>query len=290
MSELDMSNERREDKEDKEEQESNDDNEDKEDKEEQESNEDNEDNDDNEKNENNGDKDQKEDNEANEEKEDNENTKQQEEHETQKREGKVFCVGCSKTGTTSLGCALNNLGYQVGNQIEAEYLLNEWITRDFGPIISFCQTADAFQDMPFSLEFTYAIMDQAFPESKFILTIRNSDEEWYQSLVRFHSKILKVKRVPTAEDLENFPYHYKGWLWDVQQCIFGVDETNVYDPKIYKEHYNRHNSEVRKYFRFRPKDLLVLNLSDPNSMKSLCDFLEIKYTGQKMPHLNKSTR
>jgi hypothetical protein len=43
-----------------------------------------------------------------------------------------------------------------------------------------------------------------------------------------------------------------------------------------------------KYFQFRPKDLLVLNLSDPMAMQALCEFLQIKYTGQIMPHMNSS--
>lgn len=201
---------------------------------------------------------------------------------------KIFCIGHNKTGTTSIEAALKDFGYKVGDQAAAELLVDDWAVRDFRPIIQYCQTAEAFQDIPFSLDFTYQAIDQAFPESKFILTVRNNADEWYQSLVRFHAKLIGVSGTPSADDLKDFPYRGKGWIWRVQQYIFGIDETTVYDEKIYKTQYMNYNAHVLEYFRLRPNDLLVLNLSDPDSMKSLCNFLGVKYEGQKIPHLNKS--
>lgn len=34
---------------------------------------------------------------------------------------------------------------------------------------------------------------------------------------------------------------------------------------------------------------ILLILNDPLAMKKLCDFLEMRYSGQTMPHLNKSS-
>ncbi len=67
---------------------------------------------------------------------------------------KIFSIGYNKTGTTALGSALKNLGYKVGDHKKAEMLLGDWAVRNFHPIITYCQTADAFQDVPFSLDFT----------------------------------------------------------------------------------------------------------------------------------------
>ena len=92
------------------------------------------------------------------------------------RKNKVFVIGSNKTGTTSLGAALNNLGYQLGNQLEAEMLIDDWAKRDFRRIIKYCRTADAFQDIPFSLNFTFQAVDAAFPGSKFILSVRDDAE------------------------------------------------------------------------------------------------------------------
>lgn len=86
---------------------------------------------------------------------------------------KVFCIGRNKTGTTSLKKALSEFGYLIGDQRAAERLIDAYAIRDFGPIMSYCETAEAFQDVPFSWPYTYVVLDQAFPNSKFILTVRS---------------------------------------------------------------------------------------------------------------------
>jgi hypothetical protein len=204
------------------------------------------------------------------------------------RKSKIFCIGYNKTGTTSIGQALENFGYQVGIQTEAELLMGDWAMRDFRRIIQFCKTADAFQDVPFSLDFTYEILDYEFPSSKFILTVRNDADEWYESLIRFYGKLTGVNGIPTADDLKKYTGGGKGWLWRQQEHIYGVDESTLFDKKIYKARYTDHNDQILEYFKYRSKDLLILNLSDPSSMRSLSEFLGIKYIGQEMPHLNKS--
>lgn len=203
---------------------------------------------------------------------------------------KIFVVGRNKTGTTSTGRALASIGFRLGKQSKAELLLEDWGKRDFRSIVNHCRTADAFQDIPFSLDYTYQIMDYAFPGSKFILTVRNSSQEWYNSLTRFQTKILGKNRLPTADDLKQFPYRHRrtGWLWRANQLIYGVDERSLYDKEIYIEHYESHKQKVVDYFQHRSEDLLVLNLSDSNSIQSLCEFLEVPATNKVMPHLNKS--
>ena len=67
---------------------------------------------------------------------------------------KIFCIGLSKTGSTSLERALKDLGYRLGDQHQGELLLPVYAARNFRPIVEFCLTADAFQDAPFSFPFT----------------------------------------------------------------------------------------------------------------------------------------
>ena len=50
-----------------------------------------------------------------------------------------------------------------------------------------------------------------------------------------------------------------------------------------------HNQSIIDYFKDRPKDLLILNVADANAMERLCQFIDIPYQGQKMPHLNKTS-
>jgi len=81
------------------------------------------------------------------------------------RKHKVFCFGYNKTGTTPTAKALKKLGYRVGVQADAVRLMDDWAVRDFRRIVRYCRTADAFQDVPFSVEFTYQILNCAFPGS-----------------------------------------------------------------------------------------------------------------------------
>ena len=201
---------------------------------------------------------------------------------------KIFVIGRNKTGTTSTGSALASFGFRIGNQTEAELLSEDWFKRDFRRIVKYCKNADAFQDVPFSRDYTYQIMDYAFPGSKFILTVRNSPEEWYVSLTRYHTEIVGKNRLPTEGDLKQFSYRSTGWLWRQQQIVYDIDESSLYNKDIYLNHYISHNQRIMDYFIDRPEDLLVLNLSKPTAMRSLCEFLNITFSGQVMPHLNKS--
>lgn len=203
---------------------------------------------------------------------------------------KVFCIGCNKTGTTSIGVALESLGYRLGDQQAAERLMGDWKRRDFRRVIEYCRTADAFQDVPFSLGDTYRALDEAFPRSKFVLTLRNSADEWFDSLTRFHTQIIGKNRLPTAEDLREFQYNEPGWMWEAHRAIFlrNADESLLYNREHYKQQYDAHNRAVHKYFRWRRGDLLVLNLGTSNAMDLLCRFLELERGERRMPHLNKS--
>jgi hypothetical protein len=203
---------------------------------------------------------------------------------------KVFCVGRNKTGTTSFARALLDLGYCVGDQLSGERLYRDWVRRDFRRIVELARTADAFQDVPFSLPETYRALDMAFPGSRFVLTVRNSADEWYESLVRFHTQILGKGRRPTAADLKASEYVETGYGWALQQSVYGIREGQEYDREIYTDHYERHNASVRAYFQGRPDALLELNLAWPDSMARVCRFLGLDSSGRVMPHLNRASQ
>lgn len=200
---------------------------------------------------------------------------------------KVFVIGRNKTGTTSMAAALVRIGFRVGDQHAAERLMEDWARRDFAPIVDYCRGADAFQDAPFSLDFTWQAMDQAFPGSKFVLTVRRDADEWFRSLVDFHARLLRVEGRPTADDYKRSKYLAPGWLWRQQQLVYGVDEKTLLDETLYKRHYELHRERVADYFRHRPADLLVLNVGDADAMERLCAFLGVTFVGEAMPHKNK---
>ncbi len=139
---------------------------------------------------------------------------------------KVFGVGFLKTGTGSLGLALQQAGLRA-NKVEATgQFLKNWARRDFQPIIDFCKTGEAFQNFPFSLPFTYQALDSAYPNSKFILTMRTSTDEWYEAFIRLHTDVIVKGRLPAALYLQTFPFLEEGWIWDVQSLALSVEERS----------------------------------------------------------------
>jgi hypothetical protein len=205
-----------------------------------------------------------------------------------KPEPKVFCIGCNKTGTTSIETALRDFGYKMGNQEEGEKLIDNYLMRDFSSIIDYCKTAEAFQDIPFSFHYTFMAIDQAFPNAKFILTFRDSEEQWYNSLVKFHFKIFKKNRIPTYKDVLENSYRYPGFMWKVRNKVFGIEpEMDMYDEQTWTNYYNEHNKMVREYFKLK-NNLLEINLSDKKSYLKLAQFLNKKPLYEEFPWENKS--
>jgi hypothetical protein len=194
----------------------------------------------------------------------------------------------NKTGTTSISTALTQLGYTVADQAPAEMLIRDWAKRDFMQLIDFCQTADAFQDIPFSLPFTYQALDQHYPNSKFILTIRGSVDEWYQSLTKFHTKLFGEGQIPSAKQLQAATYRYPGFVYDSIKLVYDTPDDDLYNYETLNNQYHRHQANVISYFCHRPEQLLVLNVADGDAYYQLCDFLGKPRVNADFPWENKT--
>ena len=202
---------------------------------------------------------------------------------------KIFCIGLNKTGTTSLRQAMLDLGYVVGNQREAELMFDDWVNRDFRRIVKYCRTAQFFQDVPFSYPYTFIALDQAYPNSKFILTIRDNPDQWYHSLINFHGKLFGNGNIPPMiEDLKQANYVYKGFPYYSLKKVLNVSDENLYNKEILIDDYERHNKIVIDYFRCREKDLLVLNVAEKGAYQKLCEFLSKECGSTAFPWVNKT--
>lgn len=204
------------------------------------------------------------------------------------RSERIFCIGMIKTGTTSLAKALYDLGFRVGNQRRGELLLDSYARRDFRPLVTYCRTAEAFQDIPFGLPFTHVILDHCFPRSKFILSVRDDEDQWYRSLVRFHSQKFGNGRVPSVEDLRKADYCEKGWMWKVHSLLFDLtDYGDPYDESTLKLRYRIHNRAVIEYFRGR-SEFLFINVAERNAYQKLCSFLGREPKHEPFPWVNRT--
>ncbi len=202
---------------------------------------------------------------------------------------KYFCIGANKTGTTSLEKAFKDLGFTLGNQRKAELLSVDCFEKNYQPLLEYCKTAEVFQDVPFSYPNTFKHIDKAYPNSKFILTIRDSSEQWYNSLVNFHSKLFNNGQIPTWEILKNVKYVYKGWINNNFKKLYGFTEKDdPYDKKTLINSYEKHNLDVVNYFKDRPNDLLIINLSEEDAYLKFCNFIGVEAKENSFPWENKT--
>jgi len=205
------------------------------------------------------------------------------------RKNKVFCIGLNKTGTTSIESVFRDFGYKLGNQRAGELLLQDWSRRNFKSIINFAKTADAFQDIPFSLPYTYIFLNQYFKNAKFVLTVRDSPEQWYESLVKFHSKLWSDGITPpNKNDLLSANYIYRGYAYEFTRLVWDTSISDIYNKRKLLDFYISHNNQVKDYFRHAPEKFTIINLSNSQDYFKLCKFLEKPPSNNKFPWKNKT--
>jgi len=202
---------------------------------------------------------------------------------------KYFCIGQNKTGTTSLQKAFKQLGFVVGEQVIAEQLMEKhYFSGNFQPLIKYCRSAQVFQDLPFSRIELLPHLDQAYPNSRFILTERDSPEQWYESLVRFHSKLFGQNgNIPTGEDLLKVDYIAPGFAAKAV-LLNGTTLDDPYHKPTLIQKYIAHNKTVKTYFHERPEDLLVINLAQPEAYRKFTTFLDVTSPYESFPWENKT--
>lgn len=200
---------------------------------------------------------------------------------------KLFVIGFNKTGTTSLASFLKDHNFKINNQPKAENLLKNYIKRDFRPIRKFCLSYNAFQDIPFSLPYLYIYLDQAFPNSKFILTTRDSSEQWYNSLVKFHAKMFSCESIATAHELKNANYRYQGFIYQFMKEVFNTHDDCIYEKDLLTKTYEKHNFDAENYFKNK-SNFIKVNLSNNYDFDLLCNFLQLKPNYKSFPWKNKT--
>ncbi len=174
---------------------------------------------------------------------------------------KIFGIGANKTGTSSLAKALEILGYKISHWDHHEEISKGILKYQFN--YKFLKKYDGVVDLP--IPSIYKELDQHYPGSKFILTIRDASK-WIKSEEAHHKLI--------GEDQPIF------------EC-FLMYGSYFFNNEMYLKRYAEHNEEVLEYFKDRPEDLLVLDISNDNAWSSLCKFLGKPVTDQPFPHENK---
>jgi hypothetical protein len=171
----------------------------------------------------------------------------------------------NKTGTTTLGVCGRMLGMRTTSCDRA--LLKDVVLRnDLSGLYEKAESYDLFEDWPYPL--VYKELDEAFPGSKFILTVRKSEQAWLSSLSK-HS-------------LRTHP------LWHSRVFVYGHRYPFGFEEE-YLNVYRRHNELVRSYFADRPDDFIELCWEAGDSWEKLCSFLGCPAPEVPFPHANSAS-
>lgn len=177
---------------------------------------------------------------------------------------KVFCIGFQKTGTSSVGIALEQLGYRVAGYYpfrdlaaQSEVTYEDLLKR----AVAVAQDVDGAQDMPWPI--LYADLDRIFPSSKFIHVVRDR-ASWIKSV---------------KDDFANSTNA-------IRQLVYEVPYPQL-DPDAYLARYDRHNRDVVEHFANRSSDFISLDLSKGEvGWERICNFLGHPVPNRSWPHAN----
>lgn len=169
---------------------------------------------------------------------------------------KVFVIGFNKSATSSLHEVFRALGKPSYH--EGTGRRGKWRSGDDHKLL---QTYDCFSDGPPG---DVDKLDKMFPNSKFILQVRDLESWVYSRLA-----------------------HSKKWRKIEPDLFSGVADTEE-NVKSWILERNRFHMYVMDYFRDRPEDLLIVNfIRDSDAGTKVCHFLGSRKKLQR-PDVNKN--
>ncbi len=182
---------------------------------------------------------------------------------------KIFGIGLSRTGTTSLAEALNLLGIKTIHFPSDLKTFEELKSGNYRlSILETYQGATDISVAPF-----YAQLDKIYPNSKFILTVRDPDS-WISSV----------------EKHWNLAQRWTGGAYPFIEFI----RAAVYGTVQFQEHrfrfvYETHCRNVREHFENRPEDFLMMDICNGDGWEKLCPFLGLSPPDQPFPNRNQAS-
>lgn len=184
---------------------------------------------------------------------------------------RVFGIGMHKTGTVSLHQALQLMGLDSVHWPSAHWAKAVWAEMRQVGRSSTLERHYAATDFPLPL--LYRELDQGYPGSKFILTIRD-ENAWLESVRRHWDPQYNLFRSQWDRD----PFTHR--------CHLEAYGRRQFDPEVMLARYRRHNASVQNYFSDRPEDLLVLDLDRGEPWARLSEFLRVAVPRVSYPQSN----
>lgn len=177
---------------------------------------------------------------------------------SQRPAGKLFGVGLSRTGTTSLTKALQALGVRARH-----FPLSDREVAHF----------EALTDVSIACQFER--LDRMYPGSRFIYTVRER-ESWVASVQAFfegqRNALAKMKH----------PAH-RVQVRAVRRAMFGTEQPETLSRAQWLALYEAHDARVRAHFADRPEALLAMDVVGGQGWEVLVPFVA---PWTRFPHTN----
>jgi len=136
---------------------------------------------------------------------------------------KIFCVGLSRTGTTTFNAVMTKLGFLARSGPSGLGLALHERGR-FDDICAIADQYDCLCDLPYPL--LYEKLAERYPDSLFVLTTRSSEDKWLESL-----RALNLRNGPT----------------EAFRTAYGCYEVAGHEDQL-RDLYRSHNESVRQFF------------------------------------------
>lgn len=173
---------------------------------------------------------------------------------------KVFCIGLGKTGTSTFAECMVQLGF-LHRTGPGPYGLLQYRAGRTRELMELAGRYDSLDDYPWP--YLYRELAEAFPEARFVLTVRKDTETWFRSLCKHFDRAGSSLELRLAY----------GWASPYE------------DPEAHKQLYEEHNRTVQEYFAESGR-LCVLSWDQGDGWQQLGDFLGVEVPAGLVPHRN----
>jgi hypothetical protein len=178
---------------------------------------------------------------------------------------KVFVLGLPRSGTTSVCIAALGLGFKTAHTAYTQAALDD---------AEFIADTPAFHD--------FELLDKRYPNSRFIYLSRPL-ALWLPSISRLLTNMASKLLVPSG-----------GFNPCIKRCygeVFSpLSHTSISDYEHLEHAFLRHQERVTRYFKGRESELLMLDISAPNSYQRFTEFLLGNAVDGDFVHVNKGAK
>ena len=185
--------------------------------------------------------------------------------------GRVFGLGLSRTGTSSLTSALYRLGVNTKHYARDPREMYQQLRNGDYELDILKKRTRGLTDIPHVPYF--AQLDHVWQGSKFILTIREKDA-WLRSVDQLLQSSMKW--------WDNDP-QYRQIAEFFRASVYG---TIWFNRDRFSYVYDTHTRNVLHYFQGRPDDLLVIDICAGEGWEKLCPFFGVDLPNEPFPRVS----